>query len=343
MPGTIAIGPQQKNPSWNWIGIDTAAELRKYFDVLIYGRDRIPAADVVIIVKQIPPIERLEALKHFGCRVVYLPIDFFRDEAHIETHRGFLSQCDHILVHSESLSTVFREFAPTRFLDHHGKFFLPEIPPYKEKGHILWIGGMQNLPYLLHYLNYNPLDIDIKILTDFNNQHAYQKAIHTAQDSQVKMQLENNTANGWPMYLWTPERQATMLYEAKAALDIKGDGFNQRHKPPAKAQQFICSGIPLAMNQCDASAYFSRRGLCVPMPSDYRWLSRQYYDEVRSFASRFRPHLTLESIGSEFRDIIDDILNKQQCSISFDYRRQQITDRCEIERAPRRRIRHLPP
>jgi hypothetical protein len=48
---------------------------------------------------------------------------------------------------------------------------------------------------------------------------------------------------------WSPERQLALTAAARAAIDIKGDDFRSRHKPPAKAIDFIASGVPLAMNE----------------------------------------------------------------------------------------------
>ena len=54
-----------------------------------------------------------------------------------------------------------------------------------------------------------------------------------------------------------------------AAIDIKGDDFRSRHKPPAKAIDFIASGVPLAMNPDSSMVeHLARMGFDVASPLD---------------------------------------------------------------------------
>jgi hypothetical protein len=66
---------------------------------------------------------------------------------------------------------------------------------------------------------------------------------------------------------WTPQRQLGLTAGARAALDIKGDDFRSRHKPPAKAIDFIASGVPLAMNPDSSPVeHLARMGFDVASP-----------------------------------------------------------------------------
>ena len=70
------------------------------------------------------------------------------------------------------------------------------------------------------------------------------------------------TAGGYAIETWSERRQEEMMRECKAALDAKATNrFNQYYKPPTKAQQFVASGIPFAVNFESYSAEYSRAWL----------------------------------------------------------------------------------
>jgi hypothetical protein len=304
----VAFGPRSRAPSWDWVGASTARELRKYFNVSSFGPREIPIADVVVVLKT--PLSRgaMGMLGHRGTRVIFAPIDYFRDIRHIQEHAEFLRRCDLLLLHSEAMAPYFEGLAPTRLIEHHGKYFLPMLPPFKDKGFALWVGGFQYLPHLLHYLQNNRLGIPVKILTDTNCSAGRRSAITLARRLGVGMRFSGSTVNGVEMYRWSAQLQAKMMWQAKAAIDIKGDSFNQQSKPPTKAQKYICSGLPLAMNAGWSVQYFQRRGLCIPLPTDPRWLSREYYQEVCDTACNLRPQLSLETIGLQYKKLIEHVL-----------------------------------
>jgi glycosyltransferase involved in cell wall biosynthesis len=112
---------------------------------------------------------------------------------------------------------------------------------------------------------------------------------------------------------WTPERHREWTAAAGAALDIKGEDFRSRYKPPAKALDFVASGLPLAMN-ADASAveYLANLGLAVPTPNDVeRWRSQDYWQETQQAAKRLRDQLTLENVAQKLAAIIQGMLHEQ--------------------------------
>lgn len=306
---TIAFGPKLQYPSWEWVGADTAEELRKYYTVITYDADELPQADVIFVIKRPLTLEQVAQIKANGSYLIYVPIDFFYGQNHLQKFRQFLVSSDIIVSHSASLAPFLHHFAPTRLIDHHGKFFLPNLASYKEKGFAIWIGGFEHLPFLLHYLDTHEISIDIQILTNVDNMSAQRRAKRLAQELGTDLRLEDDRIRGMPIIKWAPEIQAAMLREAKAAIDIKGSSFNQRHKPATKAQKFICSGVPLAMEPCESVTYFARHGLQIPTPSESKWLTRDYYTEVTTTASQLRPLLTIEAIGQQYQVLIDELVN----------------------------------
>jgi hypothetical protein len=98
--------------------------------------------------------------------------------------------------------------------------------------------------------------------------------------------------------------------EAKAALDIKGTDFRSRHKPPAKAMDFIASGIPLAMNTDSCVVdHLGAMGFDVSSPLDNeRWLSPEYWRETQRFGRAIRELYSRERVGRRYKRLIDGLL-----------------------------------
>jgi hypothetical protein len=283
----IAIGPVKHAPSWKWVGADTAKELSKSFDIKTFRR-KPPEADVVIFIKDLPArVDRY-------AKIIYCPIDLFKNESHIRKHAKVLRHCDLILSHAESLISYFTPYAPTHLIEHHGKYTLPQMASYKEDGYVLWIGGYQFVPYVLHWMKKYPVPLDVHMLTDYKNPVAIKHAKTLAPRLQVRLKKLN-------LHLWSEKRQHKMMTEAKAAIDIKGDNFSQTHKPPTKAQKFISSGIPFATNAPEIRKYFLRRGFDVCKPNDERWLSREYWEQTQAFGQQLRQTISLESVGKEYQ------------------------------------------
>jgi hypothetical protein len=186
---------------------------------------------------------------------------------------------------------------------------LPNLANYKESGYVLWIGGFQYVPYLLEFIQKNSLRLDLRILSDFKNASAIRGATFLAQKLNIDFKIINNCVNGIQLFEWSEELQAKMMMEAKAAIDIKGNDFNQLNKPPTKSQQFIFSGLPLAMNsESESVEHFEDKGFKICSPCDANWLSKEYYDKTFEFAKKFRNELSLESIGLKYKYYIDTLL-----------------------------------
>jgi hypothetical protein len=111
---------------------------------------------------------------------------------------------------------------------------------------------------------------------------------------------------------WSVGVQRSALESCRAAIDIKGSTFGQLHKPPTKAQKYVCSGVPFATNRASyAHEYFVKRGFELVEPSDRdRWFSKEYWRETREIGGQLRRELTLESVGRRYKEIIDKVLAK---------------------------------
>jgi hypothetical protein len=107
---------------------------------------------------------------------------------------------------------------------------------------------------------------------------------------------------------WTPERHVERTAGALAAIDIKGDDFRSRHKPPAKAIDFIASGVPLAVNPDSSTAeQLAWMGFDLPSPLDTeRWFSREYWGETCRFGAALRELFSRERIGRRYKRIVEE-------------------------------------
>jgi hypothetical protein len=313
-PRTIAFGPARNVPSWEWVGFDISRELSKYYDVVIYDSwSTPPDCDVLFVVKARPPDCFVIDAQRKKAKLVYCPIDAYRDNDHLALDADFLHACAMVMVHCERLlPLVWPYCGNTHFVEHHTRYAMNEMADYKETGSILWIGHCQYVPYLVRWLEHHPIDHEINILTDIDNDRARHAARVYAADIGMKFAIPKAATSiaGCRVYPWSQRRQYEMMRECKAALDVKmTEKFNQYHKPPTKAQQHIASGIPFAVNPDSYSAeYFRVRGFEVASPvATARWLSREYWEATRICGERLRASTSIEAVASRYRELIESL------------------------------------
>ena len=308
---TVAFGPERDFPSWDWVGFDTSRELSKYYQMTIYNSSRTdpPDCDVLFIVKVKPPAEFVAAARRKGSRIVYCPIDFYESQEQLRGDADFLRACDMVLVHSERLLPLVQTYCPnTYFVEHHSRYSLTQMADYKDNGFVLWVGGCQYLASFIGWLQKHPIGAEVKILTDIDKAWSIRGARRYAT---LSLSRKTWSIAGCEIYPWSEKLQFEMLRECKAAIDVKQvEIFNQYYKPPTKAQKYVGSGIPFAVNPESYSAeYFAARGFVVASPSDSeRWFSRDYWEETRRFGLKLREYTSLEAVGSRYKDLIESLL-----------------------------------
>src|SRR5262249_11315199 len=151
--------------------------------------------------------------------------------AEIDAAALMLRKCSRIVLHCERLRRYFEPYARVEYLDHHVKFVAPLRDSHPTDGFILWVGVRTNLPPLIEWLNNHSLPGELRILTNFENPDIPP----TSAELGIRNDLQVCIAN------WSPELQREWTAQARAALDVKGLDFRARHKPPAKAIDFIAS------------------------------------------------------------------------------------------------------
>ncbi len=296
-----AFGPQAFGwGSWDWVGADIHSVLGIGFTVHEFDPWEAIKADVVVIIKHRPPDSWIEQTARLS-KLVYTPVDAYATIADIDADSSWLYQCARIVVHCEGLRKYFAPYAPVEYLDHHVKFVAP-IPNecHPPLGNLLWIGVRSNLAPLVRWTNENPLPLPLDVLTNLEDPDRFPTPREIGFNGNTEIRIHH----------WSPERHIAMTAAARAAIDIKGDDFRSRHKPPAKAIDFIASGVPLAMNQDSSSVeHLARMGFEVAEPRDIdRWLSREYWEETRRFGAAIRELLSLERVARRWKRIIDEVL-----------------------------------
>jgi hypothetical protein len=295
----VAFGPEMPGwGSWEWLGSDLRQELARYYETLVFS-DSVPRCDVAVIVKH--PLEP-EIVTQLAQRssVVYCPVDHYGSVAEIDGDAALLRRCARILVHCERLRRYFEPYAPVEFIDHHVKFTPEGDSGYRREGYILWIGVRSNIAPLVSWVNSHPLPSELCVLTNLEDPARRPHPSDFGFSVHHQIRIEN----------WTRERHIELVVGARGALDVKGDDFRSRHKPPAKAIDFIAAGLPLAMNpESSPVEHLRRMGFEVTSPLDWdRWLSQEYWEETRRFGWSLRELLSRERIGRRLRNVIEDVL-----------------------------------
>jgi hypothetical protein len=296
----IAFGPKLPGwGSWDWIGADLCHFLDRTYRTIAFVGAEIPKCDVCVVVKHPLPAELLAELTD-SAAVIYCPVDCFGSAFEIDGYGAALRQCARIVIHSERLRKYFAPYAPVEFIDHHCKFVAPLRDVYHDQGEILWVGVRSNLPALIDWVNYHQQPGRLRVLTNLED------PAHPPTATDLGFRHGRDVI----IEQWSPATHLQRMVECRAALDIKGNDFRSRHKPPAKAIDFVASGVPLAINSESAPAdHLARMGFDLASPLDAnRWLSLEYWEETCRFGAALRELLSLERIGRRWRRLIDEVL-----------------------------------
>jgi hypothetical protein len=296
----LGVGPETPGwGSWDWVGADLVPELARWYDTSAFGWDEFPARDLLVVVKH-PLPESLWGNASARPAIVYCPIDRYGSAAEIVADARWLRRCARIVIHCERLRKHFATYARVEYIDHHVKFIGPPQSRWQIEGPILWVGVRTNLPPLVEWVNTHLLPRELVVLTNPENPNAPLRPADYGFSTRNRVKLE----------VWRPERHIAWLAHVAGAFDIKGADFRSRHKPPAKAIDFLAAGVPLAMNAESSSVEHLRRlGFEVPNPEDTeRWFSSEYWEETQRFGAALRELLARERIARRYRRLIDEVL-----------------------------------
>ena len=282
----IAVGPSLHYPSWHWCMGDLIPDLKTHHNITVfdkYNKLKNLDFDLLIAVKFPPPSEFQAKTK----RIIYLPVDYFREESQITKHSPFLRSCNLIAVHCSRLDNFLKPYCNRiEFIEHYGKYTLTNLARFRRKGLVIWTGARNYVNFVLEWYNKKPRNFQLTVLTD---------------------KLPLNPQNHLNLFKWSNETQEKCFNEAKAGIDMKGTSFGQQTKPPTKIQQLIASGIPAAINRASYSwEYFHKHGLDLADPDDNeRWFSETYWKEVHDFAPGMRQTISKTNVVQNYLNLIN--------------------------------------
>jgi hypothetical protein len=284
------------------VGADLERELANWYSTSIFGWGEMPRREVVLVVKH-PLAPEIWAEIPTSPRIIYCPIDHFGSALEIDDASRWLRRCSRILVHCERLRRYFAPYAPVEYLDHHVKFVGEPQAFRASEGPILWVGVRSNLPPLVEWVNQRALRRELVVLTNPEDPSRLPAPDEYGFSGRNRIRIE----------CWSPERHLAWLPKAAGALDIKGTDFRSRHKPPAKAIDYLAAGVPLAMNADSSSAeHLATLGFDVAAPEDEeRWFSQEYWDETRRFGGALRELLTKKRVAFRLRRVIEAVLQER--------------------------------
>lgn len=322
---TIAVGPAMPGiGSWEWLGTELASALQQQHEVKVF-RDCVPACDSVLLIKSFPEREDVLSLAE-RVPVVFCPIDRYGSSADIDRHAPFLSRCARIVIHSATLRQYFQSYAhPLRmtlenssdcsppqnritgqaspaveYVDHPLKYVTELRNESVADGPILWVGVKNNLPPLVEWANCTQLPANLWVLTDLPSDRGEIGA------KDLGFEVHNTVRVG----KWSVARHLKWVSQARTVVDVKGDDFRSRHKPPAKAIDFLASGLPLAVNVGhSARRHLAQMGFELADVNDaQRWFSDEYSRECVRFGAALREQCSTVRIDRRMQEILEQAM-----------------------------------
>ena len=285
----LLIGPVKDTPSWRWCAADLFGGLRSHFVVstfVQFEECQFRPHDILLFIKQPPDLKvKIPA----ASKLAYMPIDYFESPEHVASLGPFLSRCSTILLHSARLMPALRRYCGDLVLvEHYGKYILPKLKGFVSGGFVVWIGFVEYAPLIVDWYLKNPRPFALHMVTNCPN-HA-----------------PEHEARGLVQHRWDESVQRRLLEAAKAGIDLKGDGFSQLMKPPTKAQHFVASGIPVAVNHGSyAWEYFHGMGFDLATPDDLeRWFSHEYWLETLEAGMSLREKISINSVVGAYVDCL---------------------------------------
>lgn len=274
--------------------------LRPSFQVTHFSDfESIPAADIIVFLKFLPSVGVLARVSQ-QARVVFMPVDIFGSCGEIDENAERLQHVALTIVHSRRLSRYFSAYCNVEYLDHPLNFTLNSPRRTTESGPLIWIGQQCNLAPVIDWLNSDRSVREVWILTNFPDDLNISDIEKDLIRSRVRIEQ------------WTPASHMRYLELATAAIDIKGNDFRSRNKPPAKSFDFAASGIPVIVSRGSSADYDFGHIKYTPLYSD-SWqvkLDDDYRQYVYDKAFPLRNFLNAEYVWTQLREALERELDR---------------------------------
>lgn len=304
-PIHIAVGPQAPGfGSWQWLGEGLLANLQHPFSVETFvDSSEPPAADIVVYIKFLPNADRLADIAQRSS-IVFLPVDMNASCSEIDNNREYTQTFSLVIVNSRRLLRYYHGYCPVEYLDHPLKYSLSKPRLTTDEGPVVWIGQICNIEPIVHWANSTELDRELWVLTNLGGAEP--------SPASLGFKIENVTVQRWSESL-----HMHCLEVASLAVDIKGQDFRSRHKPPAKVFDFLASGIPVIVNR-GSSADIHLSALGYEPLYDNSWLSElngQHRQLAFEFGQRLQATHNHDAVSAELTSLLHNVASTTNCKI----------------------------
>ncbi len=295
----IAIGPRLPEfGSWNWLGEGLTDNLQLPFVVEQFAEiENPPDSDIVVFIKFLPTAMQLAQIAQ-RTKIVYLPVDMHGDCREIDSGYDAFRYFSKVLVNSERLIRYFASYCEVEYVDHPLKFALAEPRISNQEGPLVWIGQLCNLPPVVDWVNSQNLDQELWVLSNFAASTVSPKSLGFTNDA-IRIEV------------WDERRHIDFLRVASAAIDVKGNDFRARHKPPAKALDFLASGIPVILNRgSSADLHLSQLGAVTLNTDDWKsQLTPEHRQLVFKQADSLRQMVSPQRVWQKVQNVLLELKN----------------------------------
>ncbi|QHJ11286.1 hypothetical protein FX988_01514 [Paraglaciecola mesophila] len=310
--GSIAIGPLVGLPSSDWVGEDVANYLlSQNVRITKFNDFNSPiVSDYIIVVKLMPSVAWLMDKANAGIKVLYAPVDIFHSPYVFWQYKERLKLFSGFLLHNDRVGKLVSKTAtaPQFPIEHYLKYQIHRDLSTEKQQELLWIGHLEYIPSLIHYLKESHLRLRIRALTDLEKLPAYEdyleKSLHKLCIPYMVTNKTNDSAVICGVYVeqWTEQKQADLMTSCVAAFDTKIDSFAYNLKPPTKAQQFIYNKLPFACSEASYSfEYFKQLGLKVAKLTELDYLlSGSYSKKIAQFCDAERWRVDMKIVGASY-------------------------------------------
>ena len=296
----VAIGPE--NPSfgsWQWVARSLMDGLQAPFETVSFRHaDEAAECAVIVFVKFLPPLEMIRRLSE-NSALIYMPIDRYGSAAEIDGDRQSLRLFRSVLSHSPRLLRYLQPYCSTQYLDHPLGYALEKPRAWVEDGPLLWTGRRCNVQPVATWANAQRMQNPFLVLTEADGLPPSPR------------QLGFDSRNDVRIYRWSPQLHLGLMQTALAAIDVKGNDFRARHKPPAKMLDFLASGVPVVTNTGSSSFLFAAHHRVSVLNAD-RWMidwnaldRQQFRQQALGLFEALHPGRVSDFLQQHFQQLLE--------------------------------------
>ena len=314
---SIYVGPESDKPSFSWVSKDIFDTLKDEYNVIYFRAFKeIPKSfdGLVFIIKEMPPLSFF--VNNWKSRKIYIPVDFFKSEKHINDASLLLKLFDRIAVHNDLLKR-FIDSENVSNVDHYVKYLVERKEP---QNRYMWLGVVDYIPDLLRNLSKYPVlsQIPHVFLTDLDH---LKKSLHSVvAEGEVGHNVYDVDVTEDKVFIgnycfeqWSESSQRAAFERSAFAVDFKSDRFYHSTKPPTKVQVYLANDVPVFVNdEHYAVEYIRQFGFDCYTMSDFVFPLTN--EMLTSQFTKARQMWSLESIAQQYVNLANQTLSQTRKS-----------------------------